>query len=152
MTIRGNFGIFLRPEHFVSQTRRSCLVGSRGARLQPPSIFKPQGLCLHKCTVVHAVQSVFTLNYMHFVSAGYLEMEREYTCPGELFPCDLLERVSVVALMKGLVVCGWYQSLSHSRPLTNPISFFNAGLKSFLMLLVILGEKQQPLLCVVEQE
>lgn len=89
---------------------------------------------------------------MHFVSAGYLEMEREYTCPGELFPCDLLERVSVVALMKGLVVCGWYQSLSHSRPLTNPISFFNAGLKSFLMLLVILGEKQQPLLCVVEQE
>lgn len=69
--------------------------------------------------------SVFSLNYIHFVSAGSFEMEWEYTCQGKLFLSDLLECVSFVALMKGLVVCGWYQSLSHSRPLTNPKKVFS---------------------------
>lgn len=43
-------------------------------------------------------------------------MEWEYTCQAR----DLLDCVSFVALMKGLLVCRWYQPRSHSRPLTNP--------------------------------
>ena len=40
--------------------------------------------------------SVFSLNYIHFVSAGSREMEWEYTCQGKLFLCDLLACVCVL--------------------------------------------------------
>lgn len=57
--------------------------------------------------------SVWALTYLRSASVGCREMEWEYTCHA----CDLRDCVSFVALMKGLLVCRWYQPRSRSRPL-----------------------------------
>lgn len=73
------------------------------------------------------------------VLAGRWEMEWEESCQA----CDLRDCVSFVALMKGLLVCRWYQPRSHSRPLTtSPPQKYGLNLKSPLMPPVRSGEKE----------
>lgn len=86
---------------------------------------------VHYASELRPAQSAL-LELYSFCVGGLLWDGTGVYLPAQLFLSDLLDCVSFVALMRGLVVCGWYQSLSHSRPLSNPTTTTPTHKKGFL--------------------